>query len=53
VLAQYGANAAPLAAVLDARRNLAEARIQQLAMRATQAKARVALQYFEHDGGVR
>ena len=53
VLSQYGASSAPLAAVLDARRSLAEARIQQLAVRAAQAKARVALQYFEHDGGSR
>ena len=44
---------APLATVLEARRNLAEARIQELVMRAMQAKARVALQYFEHDGGPR
>jgi len=51
--AQYGAGAAPLATVLEARRNLAEARIQQLVMRSMQAKARVALQYFEHDGGPR
>ena len=50
---QYGAGAAPLAAVLEARRNLTEAHIQQLVMRAMQAKARVALQYFEHDGGSR
>jgi outer membrane protein TolC len=51
--AQYGAGAAPLATVLEARRSLAEARIQQLVMRSMQAKARVALQYFEHDGGPR
>jgi len=53
VLAQYGANSAPLAAVLEARRNLTEARLQQLGVRAAQAKARIALQYFEHDGGSR
>jgi outer membrane protein TolC len=51
--AQYGAGAAPLSAVLEARRNLAEARIQQLNLRSMQARARVALQYFEHDGGSR
>jgi outer membrane protein, heavy metal efflux system len=51
--AQFGTGAAPLATVLEARRNLAEARIQQLVMRSMQAKARVALQYFEHDGGSR
>jgi outer membrane protein TolC len=51
--AQYGAGAVPLAAVLEARRNLAEARIQQLVMRSMQARARVNLQYFEHDGGSR
>ena len=52
---QYGAGAgaALLAAVLEARRNLAEIRIQQLVMRSMQAKARIALQYFEHDGGSR
>ena len=50
---QFGAGAAPLASVLEARRNLVEAGVQQLAMRAMQAKARVAVQYFEHDGGSR
>jgi outer membrane protein TolC len=50
---QYAAGAAPFAGVLEARRTLAEARIQQLGMRSMQAKARVALQYFEHDGGHR
>ena len=50
---QYGAGAGaiPLAMVIEARRNLVEARIQQMVMRSMQAKARVALQYFEHDGG--
>jgi outer membrane protein TolC len=52
--AQYAAGGgAPLAMVLEARRMLAEARVQQLVMRAIRAKARVALQYFEHDGGHR
>lgn len=46
-----GAGAAPLATVLEARRAVVEAGIQQLAMRAMRAKARIALQYFEHDGG--
>ena len=50
---QFGAGAAPLASVLEARRNLVEAGVQQLAMRAMQARARVAVQYFEHDGGSR
>jgi outer membrane protein TolC len=53
VLAQHGANAAPLAAVFDARRNLVEARAQELGLRAAQAKARIALQYFEHTEGGR
>jgi outer membrane protein TolC len=50
LLAQYGAGAVPLAAVLEARRNLADARIQGLVQRIARAKARVALQYFEHEG---
>ncbi len=49
----HGAGAVPLAQVFDARRQLIDARMQELALRATQAKARVALQYFEHDGGDR
>ncbi len=53
VLAQHASGAAPLAAVFDARRNLVEARIQEISLRAAQAKARVALQYFEHEEGSR
>ena len=51
--AQYGAGTASLGPVLEARRNLVEARIQQLVMRSMQAKARIALQYYEHNGGSR
>jgi outer membrane protein TolC len=51
LLSQHSAGAAPLSAVFEARRSLVEARLQELALRATQAKARIALQYFEHDGG--
>jgi cobalt-zinc-cadmium efflux system outer membrane protein len=53
VLAQHSAGAAPLSAVFDARRNLVEARAQELSLYATQAKARIALQYFEHEEGSR
>jgi len=53
VLAQHGAGTAPLATVFDARRNLVETRAQELNLRAAQAKARIALQYFEHTEGSR
>jgi outer membrane protein TolC len=53
VLLQHGAGTAPLATVFDARRNLVEARAQELNLRAAQAKARIALQYFEHAEGSR
>jgi outer membrane protein TolC len=53
LLAQFATGAAPLSAVLEARRNLADARIQGLNQSAARAKARVALQFFEHDGGAR
>ena len=46
----HGSGTVPLAQVFDARRQLIDARMQELAVRATQAKARVALQYFEIDG---
>jgi len=51
LLVQHGAGTVPLNAVFEARRSLVEVRIQELLIRASQAKARVALQYFEHDGG--
>ena len=50
LLAGHGASTVPLAQVFDARRQLIEAHMQELALRAAQAKARVALQYFEIDG---
>ena len=53
LLAQHSAGTAPLAAVFEARRGLVEARIQELLMHGAQAKARIALQYFEHDEGRR
>lgn len=53
LLAQHGAGTAPLSTVFEARRGLVEARIQELLMRGAQARARIALQYFEHDGGQR
>ena len=46
----HGSGTVPLAQVFDARRQLIDARMQELAMRAAQAKARVALQYFELEG---
>jgi outer membrane protein TolC len=46
----HGSGTVPLVQVFDARRQLIDARMQELAMRATQAKARVALQYFETEG---
>ena len=45
----HGSGAVPLSQVFDARRQLIDARMQELALRAAQAKARVALQYFEID----
>jgi outer membrane protein TolC len=51
LLAQHGAGTVALAPVLEARRNLVEIRLQELVQRTAQAKARIALQYFEHDGG--
>jgi len=53
LVAQYGAGAAPLAGVLEARRGLIEVRMQELALRAVQARARIALQYFEDYGAHR
>jgi outer membrane protein TolC len=50
LVAQHGAGGAPLAAVLEGRRGLTEAELQALTLRAAQAKARVVLEYFEHQG---
>lgn len=50
---QYGAGAAPLGMVLEARRALIEARMQELGLAAAQARARLALQYFEDYGAHR
>jgi cobalt-zinc-cadmium efflux system outer membrane protein len=46
-LAAQSAGRADLAAVFEARRALIEARLQEIALRAAQAKARVALEYLE------
>jgi outer membrane protein TolC len=53
LVAQYGAGASALAGVLEARRALIEARMQELSLRGAQARARVALQYFEDYGAHR
>jgi len=53
LLAQYGAGGASLPGVLEARRALIEARMQELALRAAQLRARIALQYFEDYGAHR
>ncbi len=52
-LSQYGAGSASLAGVLEARRALVEARMQELTLRAAQARARIALQYYEDYGAHR
>jgi outer membrane protein TolC len=46
--AAYRAGRAELGTVLEARRALTEARIQRLALELMQAKARAAVEYFEH-----
>jgi outer membrane protein TolC len=51
--AQHRAGGASLGAVLEARRGLVEARMQELQLSAGHAKARVALSYFEAEGGHR
>jgi len=53
LLAQYGAGGTPLASVLEARRALVEARMQEQTLRAAQLRARVALQYYEDYGAHR
>jgi cobalt-zinc-cadmium efflux system outer membrane protein len=53
LVAQYGAGAASLTQVLEGRRALIEARMQELALRGAQARARIALQYFEDYGAHR
>jgi cobalt-zinc-cadmium efflux system outer membrane protein len=53
LVAQYGAGAVALAPVLEARRALIEARMQALALTGAQARARLALQYFEGYGAHR
>lgn len=48
--AQYGAGGTGLGSVLEARRALIESRMQEQALLAGQARARIALQYFEVSG---
>ena len=49
--AQHRAASAGLAAVLEARRNLVEARMQELQLAGALAKSRVALSYYASEGG--
>ena len=51
LVAQHGAGTALLASVFEARRGLVEAQLQELALRSARAKARIGLQYFEHEEG--
>jgi cobalt-zinc-cadmium efflux system outer membrane protein len=48
LLAAYRGGKTELAPVLEGRRSLTEARIQRLAIEVAQAKARAAIEYFEH-----
>ena len=48
LLAAQGAGRVELAQVLEARRQLIEARVQESSLKAMRAKARAALEYFEH-----
>jgi outer membrane protein TolC len=53
LLAGQASGRAELAQIFDARRQLVETRLQELALRTAQSKARVALEYFEHEGEVK
>jgi outer membrane protein, heavy metal efflux system len=48
LLAAQGSGRVELAQVLEARRQLIEARVQEFSLKAMRAKARAALEYFEH-----
>lgn len=50
LVAQYGAGGAGLAGVLEARRAVIDSRMQEQGLRAAQARARIALQYYENAG---
>lgn len=50
MLAGQASGRAELAQIFEARRQLVETRLQELALRAAQARARVALEFFEHEG---
>lgn len=51
--AQHRGGGTSLAAVLEARRGLVEARMQELQLSGAQARARVALSYYTNEGGHR
>lgn len=51
LLAAQASGRAELAQVLEARRQLIEARLQELALKSGRAKARAALEFFEHSTG--
>ncbi len=53
LLAAQSAGRAEFAQLLEARRQLIETRLQELALRAMHARARVGLEYFEHAGEVK
>lgn len=53
LLAAQASGRAELAQVLEARRQLIEARLQELALNAGRAKARAGIEYFEHSMGER
>lgn len=53
LLAAQSAGRAEFAQLLEGRRQLIETRLQELALRAMHAKARVGLEYFEHAGEVK
>ena len=51
LLAAQASGRAELAQVLEARRQLIEARLQELALKSGRAKARAGIEYFEHSTG--
>ena len=53
LLTAQASGRAELAQVLEARRQLIEARLQELALNAGRAKARAGIEYFEHSMGER
>lgn len=53
LIAAQSAGRAEFGQVLEARRQLIETQLQELALKAARARARVALEYFEHAGEVK